>query len=43
MIVIIKEWFDIIAVNIDHAKTFEEIIYLFFNSLGSLTIMASYT
>jgi len=42
MIVIIKQWFDIIAVNINRARAFEEIMYLFFNSLG-WPIMVSHT
>jgi len=32
MFVVIKQWFDIIT-NIDRARAFEEIMYLFFNSL----------
>jgi len=34
MIVVIKQCFGIIAVNIDRARAFEEIMYLFFNILS---------
>ena len=42
MIVVIKQWFVIIAMNIDHARAFEEIMYLLFNSLGWPTMLVSY-
>jgi len=41
--IVIKQWFDIIAVNIESARAFEKIMYLFFNSLDCPTMLASYT